>query len=1017
MVLDIFHYLCSMTNTLSFMKRLFTSFLTIALLAVASLPLCAKKQWIVEAEKNGYVTWSKDSVADIHAPGGLTLWNTARMRGNVTIEYEARIVSDGRISDLNCFWMASDPKAKDVFQNAKARGGKFINSYTLSLYYMGYGGNYNATTRFRCYRGDERGVTDAAFRPAILREYTDKEHMIKGDHWYKIRLEAIDGRVRYIIDGECLVDYVDPTPLTEGFFGFRTTLAHAQLRNFKFSQSAPETESICSALTLEHRRKNSTVLIPLHDVTAQEMSHGRLRSAFPEGQTFGVPFSMGELREGETLTLKSEGTAIPSDQWTLASWPDGSVKWKAIAAVPGRGRDGKARTFMPALHHSEDGMLFDSITIGGRRMTGRAWVECNGRILPTRSITKEQSGDVRDCWRMDGDNFSLRLYAYRGSNEMKIVHTFFIDSLTNENGLQSLSLRFEVPMNGADHFRKVLFLTDFTHVQRMDVKPLIARRPINLDRNGIPTDKRSSDILSQIASWDGFRLSQLSPCAFSIRKRATSLSPWIGTIEGHRAPGIVAIGDRTKSVAFHLSDFWQSYPSTLQVDNARSSNAIVSLFLWSKEAEAMSFHHYDTIPHGLEAAYEDVQKGMSTARGIARTSVMYLTLAESGIDSLQTSLPLLAQHSQFVPSPQYLHCKRAFGVWSLDKGTSLDSTLYNIVRFYSREQERNAWYGFFNYGDIMHTYDADRGEWRYDVGGYAWDNTELGSPAMFWYEFLRTGSPEAWRMAVAMCRHNAEVDCYHRGPHAGLGTRHNVLHWGCGAKEARISQAFWNRFLYYLTADERTGDIMHEVRDADQLLYSLDPMRLAQPRSDRFPCTAPARLRIGPDWMAYAANWFTEWERTGNTAYRDKILAGMRSIAALPHGLFSGPKALGYDPATGVITWEGDTAVQNTNHLMTIMGGFEMMNEMMLSLSTPEWNKAWLSHAAEYKEKAFNISNNHFRIPRLKAYAYWLTGNKSYWQSAVNDLRINDKIRFTNDAATFSLDAIFMQEVMPFNHH
>ena len=37
----------------------------------------------------------------------------------------------------------------------------------------------------------------------------------------------------------------------------------------------------------------------------------------------------------------------------------------------------------------------------------------------------------------------------------------------------------------------------------------------------------------------------------------------------------------------------------------------------------------------------------------------------------------------------------------------------------------------------------------------------------------------------------------------------------------------------------------------------LDPMRLAQPRSE-YPCTAPARLRIGPDWLAYAGNWMTE---------------------------------------------------------------------------------------------------------------------------------------------------------------
>ena len=53
------------------------------------------------------------------------------------------------------------------------------------------------------------------------------------------------------------------------------------------------------------------------------------------------------------------------------------------------------------------------------------------------------------------------------------------------------------------------------------------------------------------------------------------------------------------------------------------------------------------------------------------------------------------------------------------------------------------------------------------------------------------------------------------GRFAGLGSRHNVRHWGCGAKEARISQAAFRRFYYYLTTDERTGDLMREVVDVD----------------------------------------------------------------------------------------------------------------------------------------------------------------------------------------------------------
>ncbi len=1012
------------------MQRIISAFLFF--LSFSNVILARPADWFCEAEEGATVSWIDDNTVDMRAPGGLTLWNKQLMKGDVVIEYEARIVSDGRVSDLNCFWMASDPSAKDVFVNARRRGGVFAQTYTMQLYYVGFGGNYNKTTRFRRYTGDARGVDSAQYRPAILREYLDEQHLIKGDHWYKIRLEAVEGHVVYTIDGETLVDYVDAHPLQEGYFGFRTTLAHAQLRGFK--------------VECRDTRSDAVALSTVGDVAVRR----------PQPVTFGVPFSQGELSSDALLSLRcdtgalqsdsqplqssaqplqSDAQSLPCDQWTLASWPDGSVKWKAVSAVipagevgrpfaatvsiAPKGRSGKASKRdkdmpldMPVPHPSaDDALIFDSISRGGKAVVGRVWAEMNGKALRVLNVGRESHGNVRDVWRVDGDNFSARFYMYGGSAEIKVVFTSFIDSLTNATALSSLCVKAEVPLRGRDYERRVLFLTDSATTLPMDVQPLYARRPIRLDEDNEPADDVSRQMVSNIARWDGFRLSQLSPNAFSVRKRATAVSPWIGTIEGRRAPGVVAVGDRQGAVAFHMDDFWQSYPSTLQVDNARGEMAVVSLFMWSDEAEAQRFEHYDTVAHSLEAAYEDVQPGMSTADGIARTTTLYIYTPECGIDSLARGLSTFAQHIALTPSPQYLHRKRAFGIWSLDSGSEDDRQIDEIVRFYATEQERNAWYGYFNYGDVMHTMDPDRGEWRYDVGGYAWDNTELATPAMLWYAFLRSGDATAWRMATAMTRHNSEVDTYHRGQHAALGTRHNVLHWGCGAKEARISQAFFNRFMYYLTADERLGDVMHEVVNADTLLYTLDPMRLAQPRSDEYPCTAPARLRVGPDWMAYAGNWFTEWERTGDVRWRDKIVAGMESIAALPHGLFSGPKALGYDPATGIITWEGDTAVQNTNHLLCIMGGFEMMTEMCLSLTTPAWQRVWTQHAVDYRRKALEISKNKFRIGSLNAMAWGLTGSQWHMAEARKETYIKLPLRATNDAATYVLDAIFLQEV------
>ena len=69
----------------------------------------------------------------------------------------------------------------------------------------------------------------------------------------------------------------------------------------------------------------------------------------------------------------------------------------------------------------------------------------------------------------------------------------------------------------------------------------------------------------------------------------------------------------------------------------------------------------------------------------------------------------------------------------------------------------------------MHSYDDERHVWRYDLGGMAWDNTELGTDMWLWYSFLRTGRADVFRMAEAMTRHTNEVDCYHLGRFAGLG--------------------------------------------------------------------------------------------------------------------------------------------------------------------------------------------------------------------------------------------------------
>jgi hypothetical protein len=139
----------------------------------------------------------------------------------------------------------------------------------------------------------------------------------------------------------------------------------------------------------------------------------------------------------------------------------------------------------------------------------------------------------------------------------------------------------------------------------------------------------------------------------------------------------------------------------------------------------------------------------------------------------------------------------------------------------------------------------------------------------------------------------------------------------------------------------------------------------------------------------------------------------MQSIAALTDGLFTGNKALGYDPQTGRISYDGPAELRNTNHLLSIMGGFEVMNELMPMTGCKAFEQAWLDHARRYREMALKVSRNHFPVRRLDAYAAWQDRDAQRQARAWSALLAPRKGISTNDAALWSLDPIYMLEVLP----
>lgn len=189
--------------------------------------------WVVETQSGGVTI--VDGVMDIDVPVGCTVWFKPKLQAPVRITYTVTVVDEGgpndRVSDLNCFWMATDPcHPDDLFAGSEERGGTFANYDGLCLYYLGMGGNSNTTTRFRRYPGTGE-------RPMLPEhDLRDERYLLQANTPMLITIESTDRGTRYGRDGTWLIDFKDGQALTRGWFGFRTVHNHMQIDWFKVEE-------------------------------------------------------------------------------------------------------------------------------------------------------------------------------------------------------------------------------------------------------------------------------------------------------------------------------------------------------------------------------------------------------------------------------------------------------------------------------------------------------------------------------------------------------------------------------------------------------------------------------------------------------------------------------------------------------------------------------------------------------------------------------------------------------------
>ena len=616
----------------------------------------------------------------------------------------------------------------------------------------------------------------------------------------------------------------------------------------------------------------------------------------------------------------------------------------------------------------------------------------------TGTITRaevEQKGPIRAVIKLDGKHkgeagdwleFSLRLYFHAGSASVRVVHSMIFEGDPAKRYIRGLGLEGAVPMRDALHDRHVRFAGENGGLWGEAVRPLTglrrdpgkAFREAQVAGRAVPPLAQMAESvrekLDYIPAWGDFRLRQPNSDGFSIVKRTAPGFGWIDVDTAGRSPGLGYVGGARGGVAFGMHDFWQRCPVGLDVRGAASDLAHFTVWYHAPDAPAMDMRFYhdvmgmDDYVHqnlGLDVTYEDYEPGWGDPSGIARTTEfrIWALPATPERERLAQMGSLLAQPPRLVANVARVKSAEIFGLWEPiaaggGKRTQIETRARRELDFYVGQVEERRWYGFWNYGDVMHSYDNDRHVWRYDIGGFAWDNSELSTDMWLWYAFLRSGRADVFRLAEAMTRHTGEVDVYHSGRFKGLGTRHGVQHWADSSKQPRISNAAYRRFYYYLTSDERCGDLMRGCLEGDYTLRHVDIGRKVMHRADgnKPPAGTGAVvneeplpegqifLQFGTSWGSLIAAWFAEWERTGETRWRDRILAGMRSIAKFPKGWLVG--GANFNLATGTFLGAGDTV--SMSHLNGVFGVFEITAELLELVDEPAYRDAWLDYCELY---------------------------------------------------------------------
>ena len=272
----------------------------------------------------------------------------------------------------------------------------------------------------------------------------------------------------------------------------------------------------------------------------------------------------------------------------------------------------------PGRHRDRQGRSARHAAPGRDRGRGPGKPKCDRFESAHPRRRSSRSGPVRAVVRIDGKHrsgnrdwlpFSVRLYFYAGGDSFRMVHTFIFDG-TSEPGRPATSSAVSAsaspsrcattPTTGtsASAARTPACWREAVRASpglRRDPGAAVAGRAGRRAEAARPghLDQR---VTTRLHLHPGPGATTPCPALAPTASRSAS-APRPATAgsrraAARRAAGFGYVGGASGGLAFGLRDFWQSYPAQLDIRDAHTDAAEVTLWLWSPEAAPMDLRFY-----------------------------------------------------------------------------------------------------------------------------------------------------------------------------------------------------------------------------------------------------------------------------------------------------------------------------------------------------------------------------------------------------------------------------------------